>query len=69
MSNCHRVAGGSLIDLAASRLALPLPNGVLVDTIDLILGPGGTHYLGGLEFTAVLLGVLWGGWLLVHWAL
>jgi hypothetical protein len=27
------------------------------------------HFLGGLEFTIVLLGVLWGGWLLVYWAL
>jgi hypothetical protein len=27
------------------------------------------HFLGGWEFTIVLLGVLWGGWLLVYWAL
>jgi hypothetical protein len=27
------------------------------------------HFLEGWEFTLVLLGVLWGGWLLVYWAL
>jgi hypothetical protein len=27
------------------------------------------HFLRGWEFTIVLLGVLWGGWLLVYWAL
>ena len=27
------------------------------------------HFLGGWEFTIVLLGVLWGGCLLVYWAL
>jgi hypothetical protein len=27
------------------------------------------HFVGGWEFTVVLLGVLWGGWLLVYWAL
>jgi hypothetical protein len=52
-------------ELESTGLTKEEINGIRKQTCHRRIG----HFLGGWEFTIVLFGVLWGGWLLVYWAL